>query len=179
MVYLKYWDLAAAYLKLSVLNEIIQTFRNHSRILDPILKVMFLMGKVFEKDDDGTIGKDITCQLLRIVQKTIVHESQPSTESIVRNSLLNLVQLQRVYPAIEKEARDLMIEHNERLKLEILPQLFIKKDQMVYINEDSMSFLFKYNLVMSCLMTPTIFESESLGIEYLKGVVSFGVLHVT
>ena len=129
---------------------------------------MYLLGRQLERDED--CGKDVTCQLLRLVQQTVVHESQPSSESIVKNALLNLTQLQRLYPAIEKEARDLVMDFNERLKHEVLPQLFSNG----FVNEDALSFLYKYNLVMSSLMTPTL-----QGTDYVKGLASFGVLHVT
>lgn len=161
----KYWELSAAYLKLSVLNELTQTFRTSSRVLEPLLRVMYLVGRQLERDED--CGKDVTHQLLRLVQQTSVHESQPSSESIVKNALLNLLQLQRLYPAIEKEARDLVADFNERLKHEVLPKLFFDNG----VNEDALSFLYKYNLVMGSLPTP----SDSV---FVKSLASFGVLHV-
>jgi hypothetical protein len=159
----KYWELSAAFLKLSVLNELTQTFRMSARVLEPLLRVMYLVGRQLERDED--CGKDVTCQLLRLVQQTAVHESQPSSESIVKNALLNLLQLQRLYPAIEKEARDLVADFNERLRHEALPQLFANG----YANEDALSFLYKYNLVMASLPTPP---------EAVKALASYGVLHV-
>lgn len=159
----KYWELSAAYLKLSVLNELTQTFRTSSRVLEPLLRVMYLVGRQLERDED--CGKDVTHQLLRLVQQTSVHESQPSSESIVKNALLNLLQLQRLYPAIEKEARDLVADFNERLKHEVLPKLFFDNG----VNEDALSFLYKYNLVMGSLPTPS---------DSVKSLASFGVLHV-
>lgn len=62
------------------------------------------------------------------------------------------------------------MDFNERLKHEVLPQLFSNG----FVNEDALSFLYKYNLVMSSLMTPTLQETD-----YVKGLASFGVLHVT
>lgn len=65
VIHAKYWDLSAAYLKLSVLNELTQTFRTSTRVLEPLLRVMYLLGRQLERDED--CGKDVTHQLLRLV----------------------------------------------------------------------------------------------------------------
>jgi hypothetical protein len=74
-IYQKLWDLASAYLKLSVLNELVQTFRASGRILEPIMKVLILMSRYIEKDDqqalqrenDEGMGKDLTSVLLKVI----------------------------------------------------------------------------------------------------------------
>lgn len=45
LVYLKYWELGTGYLKLSVVNELIQTFRTTPRLLHPLLNTLFLLNK--------------------------------------------------------------------------------------------------------------------------------------
>ena len=45
-------------------------------------------------------------------------------ESIVKSALLNLVLMQRFYPKVTKELKELVLDFNERLKLECLPNLF-------------------------------------------------------
>ena len=62
--------------------------------------------------------------LLKVIQKTQVIESK--SEQIVRLAMGNLVQFRRVFPVIEKDFRDLFVDFTERLKLEVVPQLFIK-----------------------------------------------------
>ena len=42
-----------------------------------------------------------------------------------------------------------------------------------------MSFLFKYNLVMSCMITPSLVNSSSFGTDFLKGIASYGIIHFT
>jgi hypothetical protein len=53
MIYSKYWDLSTGYLKLSVLNEMIQTFRTTPRLLEPLLRIMFILGK--QSDSSPTV----------------------------------------------------------------------------------------------------------------------------
>ena len=55
LIFLKYWEHSSAFLKLSVLNELVQTFRTNNRILEPILRVLFIMGKNIEKE--VTVGE--------------------------------------------------------------------------------------------------------------------------
>ena len=38
MIYSKYWDLATGFLKLSVVNELVQTFRTMPKLLEPLLR---------------------------------------------------------------------------------------------------------------------------------------------
>jgi hypothetical protein len=45
LIYSKYWDLATGFLKLSVLNELVQTFRTIPKLLEPILRIMLVLGK--------------------------------------------------------------------------------------------------------------------------------------
>ena len=45
LIYSKYWELATGYLKLSVLNELVQTFRTVPKLLEPLLRIMFVLGK--------------------------------------------------------------------------------------------------------------------------------------
>ena len=45
LIYSKYWEFATGYLKLSVLNELVQTFRTVPKLLEPLLRIMFVLGK--------------------------------------------------------------------------------------------------------------------------------------
>jgi len=45
MVYLKYWEIGTGYLKLSVINELVQSFRTTPRLLHPLLDTLFLLNK--------------------------------------------------------------------------------------------------------------------------------------
>jgi hypothetical protein len=45
LIYSKYWDLATGFLKLSVLNELVQTFRTIPKLLEPLLRIMLVLGK--------------------------------------------------------------------------------------------------------------------------------------
>lgn len=45
MVYLKYWEIGTGYLKLSVINELVQSFRTTPRLLHPLLNTLFLLNK--------------------------------------------------------------------------------------------------------------------------------------
>ena len=45
LVFLKYWELGTGYLKLSVINELVQSFRTTPRLLHPLLNTLFLLNK--------------------------------------------------------------------------------------------------------------------------------------
>ena len=45
MIYLKYWEIGTGYLKLSVINELVQSFRTTPRLLHPLLNTLFLLNK--------------------------------------------------------------------------------------------------------------------------------------
>ena len=95
LIYNKYWDLATGYLKLSVMNELIQMFRTNEKILDPLLKTMLILGKRLDKDtlndpkDD--LGKDLAHLLFKLVARLELSDDHPEFESVIRSSLLSLV----------------------------------------------------------------------------------------
>jgi hypothetical protein len=70
LIHNKYWDIATGYLKLTVINELIQMFRVNHKILDPLMKAMLVIGKNLEKDTQNDpndeLGKDLTYVLLKI-----------------------------------------------------------------------------------------------------------------
>jgi hypothetical protein len=73
------WEINTGYLKLTEMNELLQTFRVNYKILEPLLKVMMTVGKFFEKDNQNDkndkLGKDLSKLLLRIIHDTDVDES--------------------------------------------------------------------------------------------------------
>ena len=76
-----------------------------------------------------------------------------------------------------KELRDLTLEYNETLKLEVIPKLYKpelsskrKSSFTAKLNEDSISFILKYNLLMSHSSI-----EEAADSDYVKGMASFGV----
>ena len=89
-----------------------------------------------------------------------------------------MVQLQRVYPSVTKELKELVIDFNERLKHEVVPQLFNKKHQVgiqrEFINEDALSFILKYNTLMSQASLKDASDSD-----FVKDMASFGVANFT
>jgi hypothetical protein len=101
MVFLKYWDLATAFLKLSVLNELIQTFRTTNSVLEPLLRVMLILSRTFDRSQEasaqsGEVERALTETLLKIVDRTLVVEEKPETESIVKTAIVDLFALQRI-----------------------------------------------------------------------------------
>ena len=82
LIYSKYWDLATGYLKLSVMNELVQTFRTVPKLLEPILRTMFVLGKHLDStsvaQQDQDLGRDLTTTLLKIVDNAIAAGSHDS-----------------------------------------------------------------------------------------------------
>lgn len=73
LVYLKYWELGTAYLKLSVINELVQSFRTTPRLLHPLLNTLFLLNKHSQDTDTTThglsdLGRDLTLTLLKVIE---------------------------------------------------------------------------------------------------------------
>ncbi len=76
------------------MNELLQTYRTNLKILEPLLKVMLVVGGNLEKDNQNDksdeLGKDLTLLLLKLIQSTEIDESQSETLMIVKCSILNL-----------------------------------------------------------------------------------------
>lgn len=73
LVYLKYWELGTGYLKLSVINELVQSFRTTPRLLHPLLNTLFLLNKHSQDTDTAThglsdLGRDLTLTLLKVIE---------------------------------------------------------------------------------------------------------------
>ena len=92
-------------------------------------------------------------------------------ESIVKSALLNLVLMQRFYPKVTKELKELVLDFNERLKLESLPNLF--KGQGV--NQESLHFVHKYNILMAQMSL----KESSGDPDYVRGMASYCVANFT
>jgi hypothetical protein len=162
-------------------------YRTNSQMLDPILKTMYIMrsrkskvaaGEQGDKESaEDDIGRDLTCTLLKIVDKTdIVLGDGNGSESIVKSAVLNLVKLSEIYPSVVKELRNLVLDFNERLKLEAIPQLFVedKATHRLIVNESSLSFILKYNILMSHSSLKDASDSE-----FVKGMASLCVVNFT
>lgn len=188
LIYLKLWDLGTAYLKLSVLNELVQKFKTQPRILEALLKVMLVLSRSFEAQSapadsdassrDNEVSLVIMKTLLRIVDNTLVTERNQESEPIVKTALLDLLALQRVQPSITGELKRLVVEFNEKLRSEVLPLLF-KEDQpkrsslgqkAPLVNEEAMSFIHKYLVLMSHSSLP-----EACDQRFLMDMAAFGV----
>ena len=82
------------------------------------------------------------------------------------------------------DLKELMIDFNERLKHEVIPQLFIslknEKNQFMaqrkhnLVNEDGLSFISKYNILMSQISLKDATDSD-----FLKGMASLAVTNFT
>lgn len=79
LVYLKYWELGTGYLKLSVINELVQTFRTTPALLHPLLNTLFLLNKHHETSANqeaahheslSELGRDLTLTLLKVIENT-------------------------------------------------------------------------------------------------------------
>lgn len=134
LVYLKYWELGTGYLKLSVINELVQSFRTTPRLLHPLLNTLFLLNKhqensvasleAHDAQSLSELGRDLTLTLLKVIESNEI-PTPPSSDSvspitsqeqIVKASIMNLIMLQRIYPDVLKELKELVIDYNERLK---------------------------------------------------------------
>jgi len=112
LIYLKYWELAIGYLKLSVMNELVQTYRTTSKVLHPLLNILFILSKSFEPESatvsadksQDDIGRDLTCTLLKVIQKTTIDPISAAeelkgngglshSEMVIKACILNLVML--------------------------------------------------------------------------------------
>jgi hypothetical protein len=132
LVYLKYWELGTGYLKLSVINELVQSFRTTPRLLHPLLNTLFLLNKHSQETSQQSdtaqqslseLGRDLTLTLLKVIESTDIPTPSSdlvtpitSQEQIVKASIMNLIMLQRIYPDVLKELKELVIDYNERLK---------------------------------------------------------------
>lgn len=77
LVYLKYWELGTGYLKLSVINELVQSFRTTPRLLHPLLNTLFLLNKHSQETSQQSdtvqqslseLGHDLTLTLLKVIE---------------------------------------------------------------------------------------------------------------
>jgi hypothetical protein len=75
--------------------------------------------------------------------------------------------MRTIYPSITKELRDLALDYNERLKLDIAPNLF-KNPRKVH--EEGLSFLVKYSFLMTNISLKELSDSE-----YLKVMTAYAI----
>lgn len=125
-------------------------------------------GEIVENGEES-LGRDLTSTLLKVIQNSDGIES----ESIVKSALINMVFLQKIYPQVQKELKELVLDFNERLKHEAIPQLFTVKNGEC-VNPEVIGFLIKYNIVMSQASLRDASDSD-----FVKGMASFGVANFT
>jgi hypothetical protein len=84
---------------------------------------------------------------------------------------LNLVLLQRIYPQVTKELKELVLDFNERLKLEALPKLF----KSLEVNQESLHFVNKYNILMAQMSL----RDASGDSDYVRGMATYCITNFT
>ncbi|CDW82490.1 UNKNOWN [Stylonychia lemnae] len=175
LVFSKIWESQTAYLKLTVMNELIQTFRVETKILEPLLSSLLVLSKHLEKDaqNDGNdeLVKDIMILLLKVIDNTLVDDRHPESFVIIQRSISNLTQLQKLFPEITRQLRELGLSYCDKLQQEVVPKLFNTEKN---IDAELLSFISKFNVLMAQIQIKQIADTE-----YLKGMCSFSIINYT
>mmetsp|Transcript_23454 Transcript_23454/g.23103 ORF Transcript_23454/g.23103 Transcript_23454/m.23103 type:complete len:210 (-) Transcript_23454:217-846(-) len=124
--YQQYYDNGVEFLKLSLMNELIQTHRVNPHVLTALLRTFALISEQsFDKGDNAEvvqgIGKDLTYLFVKLV-----HGSECKTkeeETLFYLTLTNLLNLEKSFPLIKKEIQQILMESFEHLKQEVFPQM--------------------------------------------------------
>eukprot|EP00347_Sterkiella_histriomuscorum_P012679 403367644 len=179
LVYQKIWETQTAYLKLTVMNELLQTFRVQGKILEPLLRSLLTLSKTnIEKDSQAEnindqLGKDLSHLLLRMIENTEILEDEykhPENLQIIQASILNMAQLQAYFPLMRKDIQDLGLNFCDQLQQEAISKLF--NQQSNSLNQQSLSFLMKYNVLITQLSIKQISDSE-----HLKSLCAFAIVN--
>eukprot|EP00347_Sterkiella_histriomuscorum_P011916 403370605 len=160
LVYQKIWETQTAYLKLTVMNELLQTFRVQGKILEPLLRSLLTLSNTnIEKDSQAEnindqLGKDLSHLLLRIIENNEILEDEykyPENLQIIQASILNLAQLQAYFPLMRKDIQDLGLNFCDQLAItrsnsKVIQSLiqFIKPAIPCFFNEIQCA----YNLIV-------------------------------
>lgn len=171
LIFKKMWESATAFLKLSVLNELLQTDRKNLRAQVPLLKLMLVLGKALEKDVDQQADKRLQNDLTKLLQKlfdeTEVREAHPETLQIVACSVSNLAHLQKHFPDVGLELKDMAVGMCQALQEQVAPQLF--KNGKVH--EEALGFVFKLNQLLGQISLKKTTDSD-----FVKTVSSFVIV---
>ena len=83
LTFKKIWESTFESLSVGVINQLIQLFRENTKVLEPLLRVLLIMAKAIQKEaknerlDD--LGRDMSAQLLKMLQETDIIDSRPET----------------------------------------------------------------------------------------------------
>jgi hypothetical protein len=84
----------------------IQLFRESTKILEPLLRVLVIFNKTYQQeaknDDVKEMTKDMGEQLMKMLYEVEMTDAKPETHLIVRNLIININQLQRFVPVLAK-----------------------------------------------------------------------------
>ena len=94
------------YLNWTVMNQMIQLFRESTNILEPLLRVLVIFNKTIQQeaknDNVEEMTKDMGGQLMKMLYEIDITDAKPETHLIVRNLIIIINQLQRFVPLLTK-----------------------------------------------------------------------------
>lgn len=94
------------YLNWTVMNQMIQLFRESTKILEPLLRVLVIFNKTIQQeaknDNVEEMTKDMGGQLMKMLYEIDITDAKPETHLIVRNLIIIINQLQRFVPLLTK-----------------------------------------------------------------------------
>lgn len=94
------------YLNWAVMNQMIQLFRESTKILEPLLRVLVIFNKTIQQeaknDNVEEMTKDMGGQLMKMLYEIDITDAKPETHLIVRNLIIIINQLQRFVPLLTK-----------------------------------------------------------------------------
>lgn len=86
MIYKKYWDLASPNIKLSKLNELLQSNRDNANLVNPLLKVLSLMD--VQADESESYG-----DILNLLKIGLTKYMPSDNDSLLRTMSKSLKRL--------------------------------------------------------------------------------------
>ncbi len=106
LTYKKINETTFNFLNWTVMNQMIQLFRESTKILEPLLRVLVIFNKTYQQeaknDDVKEMTKDMGEQLMKMLYEVEMTDAKPETHLIVRNLIININQLQRFVPVLAK-----------------------------------------------------------------------------
>ena len=139
------------YLNWTVMNQMIQLFRESTKILEPLLRVLVIFNKTIQQeaknDNVEEMTKDMGGQLMKMLYEIEMTDAKPETHLIVRNLIIIINQLQRFAPLLTKQLKEISLNLNEQFKKQVAPKIFNSSTGKP--SEEVFSFLHKLNVLMS------------------------------
>ena len=106
LTYKKINETTFNYLNWTVMNQMIQLFRESTKILEPLLRVLVIFNKTIQQeaknDNVEEMTKDMGGQLMKMLYEIDITDAKPETHLIVRNLIIIINQLQRFVPLLTK-----------------------------------------------------------------------------